>query len=94
MRTARRACSARLPSPALARAQTLPLADARGGRLFERVAALAVAPGGIAEMCVTAKVMHLGVPVVTAFQVARVVVLVLSSGVVYRVILRRQSVGA
>jgi hypothetical protein len=57
-------------------------------------AALAVAPGGIAEMCVTAKVMHLGVPVVTAFQVARVVVLVLSSGVVYRVILRRHTIGA
>jgi len=57
-------------------------------------AALAVAPGGIAEMCVTAKVMHLGVPVVTAFQVARVVVLVLSSGVVYRWILRRHTIGA
>ena len=51
--------------------------------------ALAVAPGGIAEMCVTAKVMHLGVAVVTAFQVARVVVLVLSSSVVYRTMLRR-----
>lgn len=27
---------------------------------------LAAVPGGIAEMCITAKVLHLGVPVVTA----------------------------
>ena len=45
---------------------------------------LAVAPGGIAEMCITAKVMHLGVPLVTAFHVARVVLLVSFSGAVYR----------
>ena len=45
---------------------------------------LAVAPGGIAEMCITAKVMQLGVPLVTAFHVARVVLLVSFSGVVYR----------
>lgn len=62
----------------------------RAAGIHMATGALAVAPGGIAEMCVTAKVMHLGVPVVTAFQVARVVVLVLSSGVVYRAVLRRQ----
>jgi len=45
---------------------------------------LAVAPGGIAEMCITAKLMQLGVPVVTAFHVARVVLLVSFSGWVYR----------
>lgn len=45
--------------------------------------ALAVAPGGIAEMCITAKLLQLGVPVVTAFHVARVVILVLFAGRVY-----------
>jgi membrane AbrB-like protein len=32
---------------------------------------LGVAPGGISEMAITAKVLHLGVPLVTAFQVFR-----------------------
>ena len=41
---------------------------------------LAVAPGGIAEMCITAKVMQVGVPVVTTFHIARVVFLVLFAG--------------
>jgi membrane AbrB-like protein len=36
---------------------------------------LATAPGGIAEMSITAKVLDLGVPVVTAFHVTRVVIL-------------------
>jgi membrane AbrB-like protein len=36
---------------------------------------LATAPGGIAEMSITAKVLELGVPLVTAFHVTRVVVL-------------------
>jgi membrane AbrB-like protein len=35
------------------------------------------APGGIAEMCITAKVLQLGVPLVTAFHVTRVVALLL-----------------
>lgn len=40
---------------------------------------LGTAPGGIAEMAITAKVLQLGVPVVTAFQVCRLVaVLVLT----------------
>lgn len=38
---------------------------------------LGTAPGGIAEMCITAKVLQLGVPLVTAFHVTRVVVLML-----------------
>ena len=38
---------------------------------------LGMAPGGIAEMCITAKVLQLGVPLVTAFHVTRVVVLLL-----------------
>lgn len=45
---------------------------------------LAVAPGGIAEMCITAKVLQLGVPLVTAAHVVRVVVLVSATGPVYR----------
>jgi membrane AbrB-like protein len=40
---------------------------------------LATAPGGNAEMCITAKVLQLGVPLVTAFHVTRVVVLLLST---------------
>lgn len=47
---------------------------------------LAVAPGGVAEMALTAKVLQLGVPVVTAFQVTRVVVQILSVGPMYRVL--------
>lgn len=45
---------------------------------------LATAPGGIAEMCITAKVLQLGVPLVTAAHVARVFLLLLSTGPVYR----------
>lgn len=43
-------------------------------------AVLATAPGGIAEMGLTAKVLQLGVPVVTAFHTARLVIVVLSVG--------------
>ncbi len=38
---------------------------------------LGAAPGGIAEMCITAKSLELGVPLVTAFHVTRVVALLL-----------------
>ena len=41
------------------------------------------APGGIAEMCITAKVLQLGVPLVTAFHVTRLVVLLLATPVVF-----------
>ena len=41
---------------------------------------LALAPGGIAEMCITAKVLQLGVPLVTAAHVLRVVVLIVTTG--------------
>ena len=47
---------------------------------------LAVAPGGVAEMALTAKVLQLGVPVVTAFQVLRVVSLLLTVGTMYRLL--------
>ncbi len=45
---------------------------------------LATAPGGIAEMCITAKVLQLGVPLVTAAHVTRVIVLVTTTGPLFR----------
>ena len=45
---------------------------------------LAMAPGGIAEMSITAKVLQLGVPVVTAFHVARMLLLVSATGLLYQ----------
>lgn len=45
---------------------------------------LAMAPGGVAEMSITAKVLQLGVPVVTAFHVARMVLLVSVTGLLYQ----------
>jgi membrane AbrB-like protein len=45
---------------------------------------LAMAPGGIAEMCITAKVLQLGVPLVTAAHVLRVLVLIVTTGPVFR----------
>lgn len=41
---------------------------------------LALAPGGIAEMCITAKVLQLGVPLVTAAHVVRVLILITTTG--------------
>lgn len=46
---------------------------------------LATAPGGIAEMCITAKVLQLGVPLVTAAHVTRVIVLVTGTGTLFKV---------
>ena len=45
---------------------------------------LATAPGGMAEMCVTAKVLQLGVPLVTAAHVARVIILVTTTAPTFR----------
>ena len=45
---------------------------------------LAMAPGGIAEMCITAKVLQLGVPLVTAAHVMRVLVLIVTTGPAFR----------
>ncbi len=47
---------------------------------------LATAPGGIAEMCITAKVLQLGVPIVTAAHVARVIILVTTTGPLFRLL--------
>ncbi|WP_234414027.1 AbrB family transcriptional regulator [Ideonella sp. A 288] len=45
---------------------------------------LATAPGGIAEVAITASVLGLGVPVVTAFQVARYVAVLTLTGPLFR----------
>ena len=46
---------------------------------------LATAPGGVAEMCVTAKVLQLGVPLITACHVLRLAVLTLGAAPAYGV---------
>jgi len=45
---------------------------------------LACAPGGIAEMSITAQVLHLGVPFVTAAHAVRYIIVVLFTGLVFR----------
>ena len=45
---------------------------------------LGTSPGGIAEMCITAKVLQLGVPVVTAFQVLRYVAVLTLTAPLFR----------
>lgn len=49
---------------------------------------LATAPGGIAEMCIMAKVLQLGVPLVTAAHVTRVIVLITTTAPAFRLIRR------
>jgi membrane AbrB-like protein len=55
---------------------------------------LATAPGGIAEMCVTAKVLRLGVPLVTAAHVTRIAILVTTTGPLFRLARRLRRGGA
>ena len=50
---------------------------------------LATAPGGVAEMCITAQVLQLGVPLITACHVLRVAVLTFGAPWAYRLFLRR-----
>jgi membrane AbrB-like protein len=45
---------------------------------------LATSPGGIAEMCITAKVLQLGAPVVTAFHVVRYLAVLLLTAPLFR----------
>lgn len=56
-----------------------------GGLSFSTMV-LATAPGGVAEMCITAKVLQLGVPLVTAAQVTRVIILVTTTGPLFRLV--------
>ncbi len=45
---------------------------------------IGTSPGGLAEMCLTAKALQLGVPVVTAFHVTRMVAVVVLAGPLFR----------
>lgn len=50
---------------------------------------LATAPGGVAEMCITAEALQLGVPLVTAFHVTRVLILVTAAAPLFAVLSRQ-----
>lgn len=52
---------------------------------------LATSPGGIAEMSITAKVLQLGAPVVTAFQVCRLIAVLILVEPLYRWAVVRQA---
>ncbi|ENX38063.1 AbrB family transcriptional regulator [Acinetobacter sp. NIPH 2100] len=45
---------------------------------------LGLAPGGVAEMTITAKILQLGVPIVTAFHVVRMIGVLGTTGYLYR----------
>jgi uncharacterized protein len=57
---------------------------AQGTGLHPATLVLGTSPGGITEMAITAKVLQLGVPVVTAFQVSRLVAVLVLAGPLYR----------
>jgi len=61
---------------------------ARWMALHPATALLATSPGGIAEMAITAKVLQLGVPVVTAFQVVRYVAVLTLTPLLFKRALR------
>ncbi len=61
---------------------------ARASGLAVPTMILATAPGGVAEMCVTAKVLQLGVPMVTAAQVTRVIMLVTTTAPIFKTVRR------
>ncbi|WP_426318792.1 AbrB family transcriptional regulator [Pseudoduganella sp. R-43] len=73
---------------ALGLAALFGLVLAKFGGLHPATALLATSPGGIAEMALTARALHVEVPVVTAFHVCRMVVLVLAVGPAFRRLLR------
>jgi membrane AbrB-like protein len=54
--------------------------------LATATAVLATTPGGIGEMAITAKVLKLGAPIVTAFHSIRMVLVVLTVGPLYRLL--------
>jgi len=73
---------------ALGLAAAFGLALAHVGGLHPATAMLATSPGGIAEMALTARALHVEVAVVTAFHVCRMVVLVLAVGPAFRRLVR------
>jgi membrane AbrB-like protein len=54
---------------------------------------LATAPGGMAEMSLTARTLALGVPIVTAAHVSRVVILVSTTGPLFSLLMGRHAAG-
>ena len=66
------------------------LALARLAAIAPATMVLAVAPGGIAEMSLTAQVLGLGVPIVTVFHVTRMAALLVVLGGLYRWFARRR----
>lgn len=52
---------------------------------------LALAPGGLTEMSITAKVLMLGAPLVTAFQVSRMVSVVLLTSLIHKYFISRRN---
>lgn len=64
-----------------------------GSRLHPATLVLGTSPGGIAEMAITAKVLQLGVPVVTAFQVCRLVAVLVLVEPLYRRVGPRHAAG-
>ncbi|CAM5199386.1 AbrB family transcriptional regulator [Oligella ureolytica] len=54
--------------------------------IYLPTAVLAMSPGGIAEMAITAKVLMLGAPIVTSFQVSRLMFVLLAVGPTYKLI--------
>jgi uncharacterized protein len=69
---------------ALAISALFALGLARVAGLTVATMVVATAPGGMAEMCLTAKNLQLGVPLVTAAHVARVLMLVGLTGPIFR----------
>ena len=63
----------------------------RGTGIHPATLVLGTSPGGIAEMAITAKVLQLGVPVVTAFQVCRLVAVLVLAEPVFRWLARRDA---
>lgn len=64
---------------------------AKGSGTYLGNGLLAAAPGGIAEMSITAKVLRLGVAFVTAAHVVRYLVVILLTVPIYKLIARRQA---
>lgn len=65
----------------------------RASGLHPATLVLGTSPGGIAEMAITAKVLQLGVPVVTAFQVCRLVAVLVLVEPLYRRVRPRGAAG-
>jgi uncharacterized membrane protein AbrB (regulator of aidB expression) len=91
LRTAPRFAAALVPTLALmlALAALVGWGLAVGSGTYLGGGLLAAAPGGIAEMCITAKVLRMSVAFVTAAHVVRYVIVVLLTRPVYRLFIHR-----